>query len=266
MITAIDAGNYNTKFFDGKTLRKFPSVVGMDTRERNLDQVHGDYDFEWSYEKKSGYAGTLAQYESLCGESRRGDTKAHFDAKLRTLIALHQFTDATEHEIVVGQPIKKHTKVEKERIKQMFIGKHDLTVNGKRKILVIKNCEVAAEGASSGLLLPNVTKTRVIDIGSGTVNYATIENKRFIDKESFTLGKGLETFENIDLIAFARQIAVYAINKDWSESDVVCVCGGGAEKLCEALKDYFPNVQILLPDAEYSNVRAFYMIARKLYG
>ena len=266
MISAIDAGNYNTKFFDGKTLRKFPSVIGMDTRERNLDQVHGDYDYEWMYEGKQGYAGTLALYESEYGGSRRGDSKAHFDAKLRTLIALHQFTNETEHEIIVGQPIKKHTKLEKERIKQMFIGKHDLTVNGKRKVIVIQRCEVAAEGASAGLLLPNKTKSRVIDIGSGTVNYATVENKRFIDKESFTLGKGLETFENVDLVAFARQIALYSINKGWFESDVVYVCGGGAELLSEALKDYFPNVQILLPDAEYSNVRAFYILARKLYG
>lgn len=63
-----------------------------------------------SFETVSLLAGTLALFESDCAESLKGDRKAHPDALLRILIALHQFTDGIEHKIVVGQPILTNTK------------------------------------------------------------------------------------------------------------------------------------------------------------
>ena len=100
---AIDAGNFETKYYDGRLYRKFPSDIGFDHRERKLNQRHGEFDFEWELNGQKGFAGTLAQ-ESESGGSVGGDSKAHIDAKIRILIALHQFGQDDAHDIVVGQP------------------------------------------------------------------------------------------------------------------------------------------------------------------
>jgi len=92
-----------------------------------------------------------------------GTTKAHPDARLRILIALHQFADGIEHSIVVGQPISKHNEIEKKAIKDMLLGRHNLTVNGKAKTIVVRRCEVAAEGVTAGVLVASSGVVRVID-------------------------------------------------------------------------------------------------------
>jgi len=64
MYAAIDAGNRNTKFYDGKQLIKFPSAIGINELQRNIKGERKPFDFEWEYEGKCGFAGTLAEDES----------------------------------------------------------------------------------------------------------------------------------------------------------------------------------------------------------
>ncbi|MGG4035039.1 ParM/StbA family protein [Paenibacillus cisolokensis] len=262
-IVAIDAGGAETKVYDGRQLRRFPSMIG-DWRERKLQQRHGEHDYEWEYDGRKGFAGTLALYESECAESQKGDTKAHPDARLRVLIALHQYAEGMEHSIVVGQPIGRHTPAEKDEIKRMLVGRHELTVNGERRVLVIRRCEVAAEGVTAGLLATEGGTIRVIDIGSGTVNFGTLIDRRFNDRGSFTLPAGLETVRSAD--ALGRQIALRALAAGWKGDDALYLCGGGAEPLMPHIKVYFPGVRLLDGDPVFANVRAFYLIARRLYG
>lgn len=264
MIEAIDAGNSDTKFYDGVQLRKFPSDIGFDYRERNLKQTHGEYDFEWEYKGQRGFAGTLAQFESYGAESQKGDTKAHFDAQLRILLALHQFSHDMDHYIVVGQPINTHTQAEKQAIKEMLCGRHDLTVNGVRRTLVIRRCEVAAEGVTAGILLPAKGIVRVIDIGSGTVNFGSLRDGRYIDRDSFSVKLGMNTNGNMQEAAFARVISLKTSGK-WNKEDQVWVCGGGAPTLLPHLREYFPSAE-MMQDPVFANVKAFYAIARKIYG
>lgn len=265
MISAIDAGNYQTKFYDGKQLRAFPSLIG-EYRDRNLQQQHGDYDFEWEYDGQRGFAGTLALHECECAESQKGETKAHPDARLRVLLALHQFGEGMEHQIIVGQPISTHQESEKTAIKQMLCGRHELTVNGTRKIIVVRRCEVAAEGVTAGLLVPGGGMIRVIDVGSGTVNFGTLIDRRFNDRGSFTLGTGMETLRSVQPADFARQIALRSLARGWKANDTVYLCGGGAGAVLDALRAYFTNVRMIEGDPSYANVKSFYLIARKVYG
>lgn len=265
-VIAIDAGGSTTKFFDGKQLVIFPSQIGYDWRDRRIKSKYGDYDFEWSYEGQKGFAGTLAQHESDCSDSRKGDSKAHPDARLRVLLALHQYAEGFVHNIVVGQPIGKHTDTEKKTIKDMLIGRHTLAVNSVPKTFLIDRCEVAAEGVTAGLLIASNDLIRVIDIGSGTVNYGTLINRKLNDRGSFTLATGLETTLTNDKSAFARQIALRAIQGGWHANDKVYLCGGGAVVLVDELQSYFPNAKLIAGEAIEANVRAFYMIANKLYG
>ncbi|CDN44181.1 ParM/StbA family protein [Paenibacillus sp. P22] len=266
-IIGIDAGGSAVKLYDGRQFRQFPSPIGYDWRERNLQQVHGEHDFEWEYGGQHGFAGTLAMYESELAESTKGDSKAHPDARLRVLIALHQYAPGSEHQIVVGQPIRTHTPEQKRQIKEMLQGRHEITINGERRVIVIRRCEVAAEGAAAGLLVPSLGIVRVIDIGSGTVNLGTLQDRRFVDRASDTLVNGMETLRNPDPAAFARAIIAHAIRLKWKSEDVLVLCGGGAEALLPDIGKHFKSAQLLKPGMSlYANVEAFHLIAKGLYG
>lgn len=148
----------------------------------------------------------------------------------------------------------------------MYIGHHDLTINGQRKIITINRCEVSPEGAAAGLLVaPNVGMIRVIDIGSGSVNYATIINRKFNNRGSWTFTEGMESKRDLQPAAFARQIASKAINRKWSAEDKVYLVGGGAQELESYLREYFNHAQLIDDDPCTANVRAFLMIARRIY-
>lgn len=268
MISAIDPGGRNTKYLDTKIQQPimFPSAIGINDLDRNLKST-GQFDFEWEHDGLTGFAGSLALRESEYVESRKDESKAHFDAKLRTLIALHQYGSGNEHQILVGQPIDTHTETEKQAIKKMYIGSHDLTVNGKRKVIVIKNCEVGPEGAASGLLVaPAVGTIRIIDIGSGSVNFATIIDRQFINKSSFTLPEGMESKSKLDPRSFGRQIAARAIARKWDKNDAVYVTGGGADEVLPFIQQLFPLAALLDPDPFTTNVRGLLMIARRVYS
>jgi len=266
-IIGIDAGGHAVKLYDGRQFRQFPAAIGYDWRERNLRQKHGEHDYEWEYNGERGFAGTLALYESQMAETTKGDTKAHPDARLRVLIALHQFAQGIEHDIVVGQPIKTHTPEQKELIKGLLRGRHDITVNGERRIIVVRRCEVAAEGVSAGLLIPGMGRRRVIDIGSGTVNFGTLIDRRFTDQGSGTLVLGMDTILNPDPSAFARHIAAYAIRLGWNKREVVDLCGGGAEGLQPELRKLFAAAELIKPGmSALVNAEAFYLIAKGLYA
>ncbi|PAE09665.1 hypothetical protein CHI02_24150, partial [Niallia circulans] len=84
-----DAGNSEVKTVSAHGVDRFPSAIG-EYRERNIKEKHGKDDIVYEYEGRKGFAGTLALYESEYGGAIMGESKAHLDAKLRVLIALHR--------------------------------------------------------------------------------------------------------------------------------------------------------------------------------
>src|SRR5690606_1171920 len=136
--------------------------------------------------------------------------------------------------------------------------------NGMEKTFTISKCEIAAEGASSYWSNSQMGLVRIVDLGSGTCNFATLLDGRFIDKDSGTLTFGMSTNKSNDLFALSRGIATNVLKK-WDKNDTVFVVGGVAEELKEKLKDYFPNTNILYPiykdrfvNPIYANAVAFY--------
>lgn len=270
----IDGGNFEVKSMSSKGPGKFVSCLG-EWRKRNLEQKFSKDDMEYVFEGKRGFAGTLAKYESEFLRSRMGDSKAHEDAKLRILLAIHRQSESHhEHRIVVGQPIEKHNPEEKRAIKEMLQGGHELEVNGIKKTIVIRRVEVAAEGASSFWCEPELGIVRIIDIGSGTVNGATLNDKRYIDKETFTINYGMNTNKSNDLEALVQSIITKA-NK-WNENDNVRIVGGAAEKIAPYLKKHFKNSYVFQPKIfangsvkvvhpVFANAIGFYHIARSVF-
>lgn len=275
MRLGVDAGNFRVKICGEVGLMDFLSAIG-ESREINLQQTHGEDDMYFQYEGMDGFAGSLALFESEFGGNIMGDTKAHFDTKLRILLGIHRYITIynihqNNFDIVVGQPIIKHNKQEKERIKQLIRGQHSITVNGVKKTFIINNCEVGAEGASAYWANPQKGLVRILDIGSATVNYSTIENGRFIDKDSGTLPFGVNTTKSNSLQFLARGIATHILKK-WDSNDRVFVMGGVSEQILPHLRNYLNDTHILHPiykkkhtHSAYANAVAFYNLAVNIY-
>jgi plasmid segregation protein ParM len=275
MRLGIDAGNYRVKVAGEFGLMDFISAIG-ESRQINLQQIHGQDDMYFEYQGETGFAGSLALYESEFGGSIMGDNKAHIDTKLRVLIGIHRYTslhqiEEKEFDIVLGQPISKHNINEKTRIKEMIKGWHTITVNGVEKSFHIRNIEVAAEGVSSYWSNPQSGLVRILDIGSGTVNYSSVIEGRFLDKDSGTLPFGVNTNKTDNLQALSRGIATHVLKK-WSPQDKTFVVGGIAEQILPHLKGYFSNIDILRPifnqqyvNPIYANAVAFYIVGVNIY-
>jgi len=274
MILGLDAGNDRVKVFGEIGEISFPSVLG-EYRERKLVSKFSSDDMVYEFSGQRGFAGTLALYESNYAASMLGDNKAHNDLLIRVLIALHRYSNDTNFKIVVGQPISKHDEKHKQQIKQLLLGTHEFKLNDISKNITIERVEVAAEGAAAFWSAPRNGQVRLLDIGSGTVNGATLINGSYIDKGSFTIKEGLNTHDDIDLQKFARKVATTALKK-WEVDDCILVVGGGAETLINHLQEYFFNIEVLNPKIRngsiikefkpiYANAIGFYTIAKKVF-
>lgn len=249
----IDAGNYDVKVVSSKGTDRFRSAVG-EYRERRIIEKHGDDDmvWEWSGHKgtqkhpNKGFAGTLALAESRHYGSLMGTTKAHEEAYLRVMLAIFRNTDDKFVRVVVGQPLA--GAADKEAMKAALKGRQQVTVNGVTKSFIIDAVEVAMEGCTAFWSAPEPGLIRVVDVGSGTVNLITLNNKRFVDRESSTLSHGTETELDgeVDPVSLSRSIGIHA-RKQWDKQDTVWVVGGSAEVVQPFLTEFFPNARLLQP-------------------
>lgn len=277
MIFGIDAGNYATKVVTSNGAFQYLSCLGeWREREVDLNQSFGSDDIEYEYQGRKGFAGALAKEESLFVREMAGDTKAHQDAVLRVLIAIHLFGNYERtHQIVVGQPIKKHAK-DKKRIVDMIKGFHAISVNGEEKKFMIEDVSVVPEGAGVyWSYRDEAGKLRIIDVGSGTVNCATINEGRFINRDSFTLSYGANSQEGYEVNRLAEAI-IAATSKRWQKQDKVIVSGGVAEDLIPYL-DHYSDIKANKPMVKsgvtaykavhptFGNAAGFYEVARALY-
>ncbi|MGG2091299.1 hypothetical protein AB1283_00850 [Bacillus sp. S13(2024)] len=273
-IVVIDPGNKEVKGVTKEGVFSFNSFLG-ESRERRLETQYND-EMIGIYNGMPFFAGELAQYESEFPRNSMGLSKAHEDAKLRILIALHRFSKSREVSIIVGQTIEMHNPTEKQQIKNMLLGEHKLLLNGVEKKLYIKRVEVAAEGASAYWCCKDENElVRIIDVGSGTVNVATVREGQFIDKESFTLGFGAESTKTRDLQAMSYGI-ISALNR-FNKDDPFRLVGGVAEKIKPYLETRFTDCKVIRPTlkvkskltsvhSKFANAVGMYNIAQMVYG
>jgi len=255
MIIGADWGNYETAICTPTALEVFPSDI-IPYRVLKVENDLRKYDFIFEYGDRKGLAGTLAKDErNSLHRGRRGDSKLHEDALIRLLIGLHQFATNNVN-VVVGQPISKHSR-DKARIKDMLEGSHTITVNGIQKTIRIREVAVAAEGAGAYFAHPMPGIVHFIDIGSGTINFATMKNGRFINESSDTVPKGLENLDH-NYEAIAESIRNVMIDLEWKDN--VYLLGGGAE----IMQPYLGFRVVDQPDT--ANARGFYRIGDSLWG
>lgn len=265
-IAAIDQGNYQTKIVTQRNQSCFYSDIG-EYRDLKLKNKYSENGIVFEYQGEKGFAGNLAKFESEFGGTMKGNNKNHKDGLIRILLALHLYTYDNEFKIIIGQPISSHTDEEKEKLINKVKGQHTIKVNNKIKTFFISDCKIAAEGAASFWNKPDMGLVRVIDIGSGTINGATILDKNYIDKDSFTLSFGANTNITDDYAEMSK--AIVRETHKWGKDDLVYLVGGIAEKIKPYLENYFSNLEVIYPGGKHpkwSNVMGYYRIARGLYA
>lgn len=261
-IVAGDFGRKNVKVVTAKKMFYFSSVVG-EARERNLSSGNLKGDLEVEFEGENYYVGDLAERESDFYRSMMTKHKDHDDTRLLALTALHQ-ADVTEARLITGLPIASHNDANKKRLRQLLQGRWEITVNGERKTIVIRSVDVAVEGGAAFWSKPQDGIVRVIDGGSKTINYVTLNNRRYVDRESGTLDFGFETNKSSNDKQLVARIAG-ELGKKWDSDDLIWTAGGKANVIAQYLNPYFHNVEAM-PNALYANAMGFYKMGRVIHN
>lgn len=282
LILGIDAGNHKAKVAGPYGTDSYRTAI-CEWFERDIIESHGDDDMEFDINGRKGFAGSIAVYEDeFGGGSMFGDTKAHEDTKIRVLLAIYRYgkkygIDVTDVSLVTGQPIISHKSADKQHIQDMLTGQHSFTVNGENVSFNIVEVAVGAEGSGAFWSNPEDGVIRIIDIGSGTVNAATINNKKYINKSSDTFNFGMETVNNKNLSSVARGINNNASKLNWHRADQVRICGGIAKDMLPHIQEHYGNAKLLQPTLQegnhvtisspvFANAIGFYKLAKGAFG
>lgn len=284
LILGVDAGNHRAKVAGPFGVDSYRTAI-CDWFERDIveDFGAGD-DMEFEVNGRKGFAGTLASYEDVInGGAMYGDSKAHDDTLIRVLLAIYRYRSKycpglNRISIVTGQPIISHKVDDKELIANMLRGNHEYTVNGVIQRITIEEVGVAAEGSGASWANQLTGEIRIIDVGSGTINCATINDMRHINNASATFNFGMETAgDKWGLDSIARAIVRATTSLKWKRDDRVFLCGGIANELLPYLTFHYARIQTLTPQLRkhdgielltplYANAVGFYEIARLSYG
>ncbi|MDQ0254943.1 plasmid segregation protein ParM [Evansella vedderi] len=260
-IVGLDCGRRNVKVVTDNKVFFISSYVG-EWRERKLKDKSTNH-LEVEFQDEKYFVGDLALEESEFCRSMMTDDKDHDDTLILALTALHQ-AGVEEANIVTGLPVSMHDEDRKRRMKNLLLGPWEITVNGVKKSIFIDTVDVAAEGGAAFWSNPKMGKIRIIDGGSKTVNYVTMNNKRYVDRDSGTLDFGFETNKSSNEKQFANRVAG-ELGKKWGSEDVVYTVGGNATVLAKYLKPYFKNVTPM-DKALYANAIGFRNIGKIKYG
>jgi plasmid segregation protein ParM len=260
MIFGIDCGRSSVKVVSASKVFYFPSCIG-EWRERRLISDHGE-SIELEYAGEKYFVGNLAKYESEFARSMMTDSKAHEDTLLLILTALHKAGAVGNVKVITGVPVDQHTEEEKRRLKSLITGSHRVKVNNQERDINIERVEVAIEGGSAFWSHPLPGTVRIIDAGSKTVNYVTMQDKRYVDRESGTLQFGFDTNKTNDIKQISNRIAG-EVSKKWRSSDKVLLVGGKAGELQQYMNQYFKDMEVV-PNHLYANAKGFYKIGTAL--
>lgn len=259
-IIGVDAGNSEVKVFGEKGALKFSATLSEWHEFRlkpSIKETDVEYN-EWEYEGEKGFAGKLAEREGLAKRNTRGTSKAHKDVVIRTLIALHRYgtflgSKDFSFKIAVGNPVESFTQSERKEIKRLLEKTHVFKLNKKLKEIVIEEVEVVAEGAAAYWAAPKKGLVRILDFGSGTVNGVSVEDGEYIDSQSFTIDKGLETDASISPEVLWSATWARCLDKSWRFNDQILLVGGAADKILEIAQQHLTNVQVLEPSVKYGD-------------
>lgn len=269
-LVAIDNGGYSVCVATKNGAFSFPSEKGF-YKERNLESMHGNFDYVMEYGGEKYMMGTLAK-ESKFPLQMHTQTKANkfYDLSVYMALALVGYD---VNKLIVSVPISQHNEEEKNDIVKRLLGEKEVILNGNKSKFYIEEVKIAPESVSAFWLNRPVGKVRWLDWGSRTIGYGTTiyekNEMKFLDKESGTFekfgidAKKLEEIEETSLADYVGGMLTALWNKD----DKVYHLGGGTHRLgvMKQMNNYFSNGEIL-PEADLVLVKGMYILGRGVMG
>lgn len=279
-----DIGRNKPKIFSKDVRLSFPARVG-EWRSRKLSSG-GDY--EVMIDGQKVFVGDLAAEESYFIREMASESKIHQETMILFFTALALIPTQDSFAVTIGLPIYQHDQANKDRLVELLSRRRRVKVNnGPDRLISIDRIGVAPEGSGpywdEHLTMTGGSKQadmsgrmhRTIDVGSRTINYCTIKDRRYIDKDSGTLSYGVMELENADKNKseeakeqFARRI-VADLSKRWMnydpEIDIILLAGGGALLLGELLRKHFPRCRVA-EDPVFANARGFFKMGVAKWG
>ena len=273
-IISADMGRSESKFYSNNQKIKFKSVIG-EWHQRNLN-TEGNYDI--NINGLNYFIGELALRESYLPREMTTESKIHEETLLLFLTGISLLARDNESiAITTGLPINQFNPLIRDEIVSLLKGRHIVSFPGLRvKQLSINQITICPESGGTYFYEAKKNpklkhgKVRVINIGSRTINYCTIKDGNYINKDSGTLLYGSIQLNNskANLQEFSRKIYADLSSKwiDYNEDeDIILISGGGILLLDNYLKQYFKKA-IVSDDPIYSDVLGFYEIGIAKYG
>ena len=273
-IVGLDLGRRNVKIYTGDKYILVPSIVG-EWRERKLRTNYGKGSFECTFRGEKYFVGVLAEKESEFARQMLVENKATPDALILALVGLHQ-TGLTDFDIVTGLPVNIHDSTNKASLMNLLRGVHKIEVNGVSRDIIIPRVRVSVEGGGAFWSNPRNGLVHIIDGGSKTINYITMNDRVYVDRLSGTIPFGFDTNKSVNPQQLANRIAG-ELGKVWSGNAPVYTVGGQADSLAEYLKPYFYNIEPYVQedimcndeviDANlFANARGYYNIGATVHA
>lgn len=272
-VICIDNGGSADKIKTLRTSKSYPSSKGIITHNFNLERTYMDNDFLVTVDGVSYGVGNLVE-ESSYPLKMFTDSKQNVYYDISILLACHQF-GYDKNYVVNCVPVASHTKDEREGLSERLKKEWTVTVNGITKTFSIEEIKVVPEGATGYFVKRHEGKTRWVDIGSRTVNYATVirdeKGIRFINNESNTFyGAGLEA-NNIPHGHYngGMQLANYLCGQllaKWHKNDTVYLLGGGAlnKGIVDGFKNYFPKSSVV-DNPKKANLDGMWELSKEVF-
>jgi len=270
-IIPVDTGRNETKLLDGIS---FKSIVG-DWHHREMSDG-GEYEVIIN-DKEKHFVGQLAEDESFAPTSMNTASKIHNQTRVLfiTAVGLSIVENESDLLIVTGVPIIDFNTTTKKALEDLLYGDYDIQINGERKKFSINNLKLVPEAVASfqyALYKDEslaIGKKRILDLGSLTVNYATIKETKFITRDSGTVQFGsIKLKDNhIDDKQYVQKIISELSEKftDYEDSDRILLTGGGALKFGDLFKQFYKNVEIIT-NPVFSNTNGYHRMGLKAWA
>lgn len=263
----IDTGRKATKVA-GDRIITFPSAVGT-ARALRLESKQ-DYDVVIDGEHL--FVGRLAE-ESLDRREMASESKLHPETRALFLTALALEANGEPLSITTGAPVAQHTPENQILFGALVKGSHQVRINGQEQMLNVEKVNLVPEGAGAwwhevlndqgkicdqALIRQDVT--RIVDLGSRTVNYLTLLEGRYLDRASGTFNYGCMELEqaegNPEQLARRILADLTWCWPDMRRTNLLFLTGGGALIMRDSFVQAFPSY-IIADDPVTANARGY---------
>lgn len=265
IIVGADIGKYQAKFYCQGGGFKFRSLISPALDTKNEKLTLSDQRLLVHYKEQEYFVGKLAEDEGGGIYINSSDISKTDEVTLINLLTgLHRIP-SNHFTIVISNPFNKNSKEERNKLRNLLLGEHEITVNNIRKRIVIERVGINVEAFPAFYTKQFPQNINIMDFGSSTIHCLAIREGDFISSRSYTHEDGMESltrndYENISLSLYKKML------HKWDDGDFpVLLIGGGYSKFEEHIRKLYKEI-IIHPDPIFATAMGNYWMGVESYG